>query len=207
MNAQAPANRNRSAQRPACRRHLDNSPVAEDDRPVDDTVDDLEVVCCDEDDTPPCLQLEQTCDECRSRCIVEAGERFVEQQQAGIVQQRTLQRQALTHAAREALNGIVTTVVQPCALERRLDTSGNLWQLVQTPVERQILFGTQLGIEIEVMADETDALAQCRRRPRLVVTVTDAACGWGQEGGSNRNQRRLARTVGAQQRDNRRRCT
>ena len=89
------------------------------------------------------------------------------------MQQRPFQCQALAHAARETLHRIVAAVAEAGALERRIDTSGDIGQLVQASVEGQVLSGTQLGIEIEVMPDETDALAQCRRRPRLVVAVTN----------------------------------
>ena len=57
--AQLPANRNRSRSDPPTPASP-NSPVAEHHRPVDEAVDDLEIVGCDEDDTAPCFQLEQT---------------------------------------------------------------------------------------------------------------------------------------------------
>ncbi len=54
---------------------------------------------------------------CRRR-IVQPGERLVEQQQARAVQQRTLERQTLAHAAREARDQVAAAIAETRALER-----------------------------------------------------------------------------------------
>ncbi len=137
----------------------------------------------------------------RRRRVVETRERLVEQHEPRVVQQRSLEGQALAHAARKALHGVVAPVGQVGALECRVDSPHHVRNAVQPAVEQEVLRGRQLGIEVEIVTDEADPLPQRRRRVSVVLAVRDATARRRQQRRGHRQQRGLAGAVGPEQRD------
>ncbi len=68
---------------------------------------------------PAGRELAQAARHQRHGAIVEAGERFVEQEQPRLVQQRALERQTLPHASRERRHVVVGAVREAGRFERR----------------------------------------------------------------------------------------
>ena len=66
---------------------------------------------------------------------------------------------------------------------------------MQLRVERQVLGSGELGVQVKVVADEPDALAERRTGVSAGVAVCDPSGGWQQERGGNRQQRRLAGAI------------
>ena len=78
---------------------------------------------------------------------VERGERLVEHEQLGIVQQRAAEREPLHHPARVRGDALVADVPEPEALEQHPDPLAPLRHAVEAPVEVEVLERGQLAVE------------------------------------------------------------
>src|SRR5439155_1215871 len=81
-----------------------------------ETVGEIQIVRRQYDDRTCCRQLTQPIGNDRHGAIVEACERFVQEDQARPVQQRALERQALTHSAGELAHRIVGAIGEARAI-------------------------------------------------------------------------------------------
>ena len=78
---------------------------------------------------------------------VEAGERLVEQEQLGLVQERAAEREPLHHAAREVGYARAPLVPEAEALEQHADALAPLADAVEASVELEVLERRQLAVE------------------------------------------------------------
>ena len=120
--------------------------------------------------------------------LVEGAVRLVEDQQLGVVEQRTAEREALRHAARERRHELSPHVPEAEALEQHADPLAPLRNRVQAPVEVEVLERRQLLVDERLVPEEADRatvrvhLQLARRRRR--------------QPGAEPQQRRLAGAVG-----------
>ncbi len=113
-----------------------------------------------DDDGAALPQGLQPGDESAGRCVVEARERLVEQHEAGIVDERALERDALPHAARELRHGVVRAVGEAGTGQGFQRRRCGIGKAVHTGKERQVLASGEFGIEEEIVAQDADAGAQ-----------------------------------------------
>ena len=129
---------------------------------------------------------------------VEVGERLVEQQQLGLVQDRAADRHALGHAARQRAHRLVAAPRHPDRVEQRLDPRRR--HAVQPRVEAQVLPRGEVAVEQRVVRQQPDAPAHrpaLARAARARAPAPSPACGREQRG-EDPQQRRLAGPVGAE---------
>jgi hypothetical protein len=91
---------------------------------------------------------------------VEAGERFVEQQERGIVQEGPRQRDALLQAARKAPHRLIRALAEGKQFQNVLDALFDCSQAEKLPRKLQILARCQFTVEKRGVGDEAN------RRPR-----------------------------------------
>ncbi len=109
---------------------------------------------------PLSRSVPQPRDQRRRRGIVEAGERFVEQRQPRVVNQRALERDALPHAAREAADRIVRAIGEARLRRARASPRPTHRLPVQPGEEREVLVRGQFRVEKQIVAEHADAAAQ-----------------------------------------------
>ena len=136
---------------------------------VDDRFDCLEVVGRDDDDAAVVAEAGEPIRQRNGRGVVEPRERFVEEHEARIVEERALERQALTHSARKPRHRLGVSMQQLRAPQRGLHSSLDVRQPVDPGEETQVLGGGELRIEIEIVAEEAD-------RPRSPCADPSMAC-------------------------------
>jgi hypothetical protein len=119
---------------------------------------------------------------------VEAGERLVQDQQLGPVQERPAEREPLQLPARELRRPLAPRLPQPEALEQHPDPLPPLGHVVEAAVEIEVLERGQLAVDERLVAEEPD-----RRALRLDL---ERAAGRHGEARAEPQQRRLARAVG-----------
>jgi hypothetical protein len=137
---------------------------------------------------------------------VEAGGRFVENEDLRVVRKRSRQRQPLLHAAREALHPVISTVrevyqFQQIFVDRRALGFGNL---VTRAKEVEVLPHGHIVVHAEEVGHVTDGPADAARvfRHRVPGHVGLAARGR-HERGKDAHGCRLARAVGADEAEDR----
>ena len=89
------------------------APIAKDGSARHQALRQIQIVRRQDDQPARAGERAEAAHQRRRRCLVETGKGFVEQQQTRLVQQRTLQRQPLAHAARKSRDGIVRALDQP----------------------------------------------------------------------------------------------
>jgi hypothetical protein len=172
------------------------------DRPVDHAIDRLEVVRRQKDDAAGGPQVRQALPQGMGRGVIKPRERFVEQRESRRVQQRALQRQPLAHPARKRRHGIVCARGEIRVLQRVADGTLDVADAIEPREEAEVLGRGQLLIEIEIVAEETDARAEGRARPsRIVIAVADGPAVRRQQRRGNRQQRALPCAVRPKQGD------
>src|SRR5262249_17967860 len=82
-----------------------------------------------------------------NRAIVETRERFVEEQQAWLVEQRAFEREPLPHSARKLRHRVVCAIGEAGRFKCCVD-DGTRVQAVQIGEERQVLTGRELWVEV-----------------------------------------------------------
>jgi len=85
---------------------------------------------------------------------VEVGQRLVEQQQLGLVQDRPAHRRALHHPARQRAHGVIGAGAEPHLLEQLAHAA--LRHSVQPAVVAQVLARGQVAIEQRIVAQQPD---------------------------------------------------
>ena len=132
--------------------------------------------------------------------------RFVEQQQVGLVHQGGGQHQLLLHAAGEELGLPVGELGQPHAPQQCLGPrpSFGTGDPADGGEEVQVFGHREVGVHREPLAHVADPRRDCVRLLRDRATVHLGVTGVGVEhGGEHPDQRRLARSVGAEQTEHR----
>ena len=131
--------------------------VLEDRDPVQEPLGHVEIVRHHDDDAALRTQAAEPLHQSRHRRVVEASERLVEQQQPRLVQQRPLEREPLAHAPRETRDQIVGTGGQPGPLQRIGHARRDAGDAVEAGEELEVLSRGQLGIEMQVVGQESEA--------------------------------------------------
>jgi hypothetical protein len=130
--------------------------------------------------------------------VVQSGERLVQQHEPRRVQQRALEREPLTHAARERADGFVTAIGQTRRRERFVDRRARV-EAVELREEAQVLARRQLRIQVQLVREEPDARPQRRAKPpRGRVAVADFAFRRRGKRRQHGDERRFAGPVGPQ---------
>ena len=115
----------------------------------------------------------------RARCLVEAGERFVEEQEARRMYERALEREPLPHATREGRDRLPGAVLQRSARQRGRHHAIDIRDAIEPREERKVFSGRQLGVEIQLVSEDPDPAAQRGPASRAVRgAVEDVASGW-----------------------------
>ena len=91
--------------------------------------------------------------------VVECGERLVEHEKLGLVQERTAESEPLCHAARVRRDTFGANVPEAEALEQHADPLPPLGHAVETPVEIEVLERRQIAIEKRLVTDEAELAA------------------------------------------------
>ena len=120
---------------------------------------------------------------------VEARIRLVEQEQLGLVQKRAAEREPLLHAAGEGPYPLAAGIPEPVPLQQHADALAALGDVVETPVEVEVLERAQLPIDewlVSQIADLTPIDGDLELTP-----------GGHQEARTEGKERRLARSVRA----------
>lgn len=130
---------------------------------------------------------------------VEAGERLIEDEQVGAMQDGACDRKPLKHSARERPYRSVGDMCQfdLCQKGRGI---GSL-HTVQTREESQVLLTVQIPVEKTVMADDADAATEVSARGKRAAEHADTACLRSNEPGHRPKERRLAGAVRPEQHD------
>jgi hypothetical protein len=136
--------------------------VAEKHGAVEQSLGQIEVMCRNNDDRAGIAQHLQSLHERCGRRIVETGERFVEQGETRIVDQRALERDALTHAARKAAHLIVGTIGEAGAFERSQGGAIRVADVVESGKECEVLACGQFRVQEEVVSEDPDPAAELR---------------------------------------------
>jgi hypothetical protein len=128
------------------------------------------------------------------------GVGLVEQEQLGLVEDAAADRQPLPHPGREVGDPLVGAPLHPDRAQRRLDP--RLALLIADPVEprleAEVLAPGQIAVEERFVAEVPDPPAQSPGLARQRASQhLDRARGRAQQGREDPQQRRLARSVGA----------
>ena len=105
--------------------------------------------------------------------VVQARERLVEQQDAGRRQQHTLEREALTHAAREAIHEVVAAVGEARLLQRTFDGRLDVRHAAQAREQLEVLARGEFAVQLRLVAEHADDPA--RRIEAVGRGIDDAA--------------------------------
>ena len=133
---------------------------------------------------------------------IEAGGGFVEQQDAGMMQQSFGQFEAALHAAGESLDAFLGAIRQADAAEHFLNAlfQGGPAQAVKMSLMPQILGGRELDVDALGLEDDADLAAQaagsCAASQPM---IGGAAAAGNHQRGENAKQRGLAAAIGPEQ--------
>ena len=144
-----------------------NLSLRQDHRARADLLDHVEAMRAEEDH--PALRGEHRDEraEEQARVDVEAGERLVEHEQVGVVQQRRREQHALAHALAERGHRAVARVPQQKQLQELddLPVERVLRHAAQPADQRQILRCREMRVEVRLFRDVADALLVARPDP------------------------------------------
>ena len=90
---------------------------------------------------------------------VERGERLVEHEQLGVVQQRPAEREPLHHPTRERGDALGPRLPEPEPLEQHPDPLAPLRHAVEPPVELEVLERGQLAVDQRLVAEVAEPAA------------------------------------------------
>jgi hypothetical protein len=128
------------------RRSIDiEQPAVEDADPVTEAVRFIQVMRAEENRMPHFLQLKYEVPHDAGRFRVQARSGLIEEEDLRVVQQAPCDRTLLPHALGKAANGLVALLPEAEHFQVVLDlaTQLRLIQVVQTPVEPEVLVGTE----------------------------------------------------------------
>ena len=151
----------------------------------------------DDDREPRGLQVVQQVPELAARDGVDAGGRFVKEQEFGPMHERAREGELLLHAARELPRATVLEWLD-LLVDRRDDVIAFLeGRAEHRGEEAQILLDAQVGVERKAARHVADALADLPEVPDHVAAKDRRGASVGyEERGEDPEQRRLAATVG-----------
>ena len=151
----------------------------------------------DDDREPRGLQVVQQVPELAARDGVDAGGRFVEEQEFGPMHERAREGELLLHATRELPRATVLESFD-LLVDRRDDVVALFERRAEDRGEEaQILLDAQVGVEREATRHVADALADLPEVADHVAAKDRRGAGVGyEECGDDPEQRRLAATVG-----------
>ena len=92
--------------------------------------------------------------------VVERGERLVEDEQLGVVEQRPAEREPLRHPARERRDALVARLPEAEALEQHADPLAPLRHAVEPAVEVEVLERGQLAVDERLVPEEAELRAR-----------------------------------------------
>ncbi len=152
------------------------------------------------DDVAGVAERPQALNQNLRRIIVKSGEWFVEQDQARVMQERTLKRQALSKPARKRPGTVIRAVGQARARQRIGHPDLEPVEPVQPPEEAQVLARSQVAIEIQIVAEDTDLPPErIARLSHRVCAIPHPSATGSQESGEDGNERGLTGAIRAEQ--------
>ena len=144
-----------------------DAPAVHDHEPVAELLGLVHVVGREHERDAVLLQPVEPLPEHVARLRVEPGRRLVEQQHLGLVDERTRDREAALHAARERIDPRVAPVAQLHELEQLRGPPADLRarQVEVAAVDHEVVPHGELGVEVVLLRHDTEAAAD----PRTVV--------------------------------------
>src|SRR5215207_4939931 len=118
---------------------------------------------------------------------VERGERLVEHEQLGLVQERTAEREPLRHSARVGRDPLAAPVPEAVALEQHSDPLAALGNAVEAAEEVEVLERGEVPVEERLVAEVAE--------PATIQIEVEPAPRRRGKPGEQPEQRRLARSV------------
>src|SRR3954463_3456153 len=191
---------------PHGRRVRGDPPLAQDQDLGADTLHHLELVRAVDDDPAAGGQPLDQATHHQRRADVQAGARLIEHHDGRVVQKRRRQQNLLPHAFRIGAHCGVAIRLQSEDAEKRVDPSLRLrpTQAAQSRAEGQVLGAAHPGIELRFLGNVAESLLVAEEVGANVGAVQrDRAAGRLEQAGEHSHGRRLARSIGAEQPEDR----
>src|SRR5262245_34759663 len=136
---------------------------------------------------------------------IESGGGLVEDEQSGLVEQRTRQHESAAHAAREGLDALAAMIAELGETDQLLRAASRLARrdAEVAGIDVQVLLDAQVGIEAVLLRDHADLRLDPPRRggTERQSQHPHLAAAWHRESGEHPDGRRLPGAVGTEQAD------